>query len=187
MNLVNYKNYFIATIAVISILAITFLYFNIFNIAEIRRLKSEIKVVGTEKVKAMSSLGDVKAVINDYKKTTAKISNLAKIYDSEVDYISSLEVLNEHARENNVRVDDIIPRLENTTTKLQEELNETAHILERYPLDVKVYGRFLDVGHFLDDLQADDFAVRNIDINSKPNEAKVSVLIGLYSYRLITK
>ena len=79
MNLVNYKNYFIATIAVISILAITFLYFNIFNIAEIRRLKSEIKMVGTEKVKAMSSLGDVKAVINDYKKTTAKISNLAKL------------------------------------------------------------------------------------------------------------
>ena len=187
MNLVNYKNYFMATIAVISTLTAAFFYFNIANIAETRRLNSEITIVETEKVKAMSNLGDVKAVIEDYKKKTAEISDLAKTYDSEIDYISSLQILNDLARKKNLRVDDIKPLLENTLTKLQGELNDTKHNVERYPLDVKVYGRFLEMGSFFDDLQAAGFAIRSLDINSKPNEAKASVLIGLYSYRLITK
>ncbi|MEE1507386.1 MAG: hypothetical protein V1256_10585, partial [Candidatus Neomarinimicrobiota bacterium] len=187
MNLVNYKNYFMATIAAISTLTAAFFYFNISNIAETRRLNSEITIVETEKAKAMSNLGDVKAVIDDYKKKTAEISNQAKTYDSEIDYINSLEILNKLAREHNLRVDDIKPHMENTLTKLQGELKDTEYNVERYPLDVKVYGRFLDTGYFLDDLQAADFAVRSLDINSKPNETEVSVLIGLYSYRLITK
>lgn len=187
MNLVNYKNYFIVTIAVISILAGAFFYFNISNIAEIRRLKNEIKTVEIEKAKAKSSLGDVNAVINDYKRKTAEISNQAKQYDSEIEYLSSLENLNELAREHNLRVDDIKPRMENTMTELQGELKDAKHSLERYPLDIKVYGRFLDLGHFLDDLQATEYAIRSMDINSQPNDRKVNVLIGLYSYRLITK
>ncbi len=187
MNLVNYKNYFIATIAVISTLTAAFFYFNISNIAETKRLNSEIMIVETEKAKAMSNLGDVKAVIDDYKKKTAEISNLAKTYDSEIDYINSLEILNKLTREHNLRVDEIKPLMENTLTKLQGELNDTEHNVERYPLDVKVYGRFLDMGQFFDDLQDAGFAIRSLDINSKPNETKVSALIGLYSYRLITK
>ena len=187
MNLVNYKNYFIVTIAVISILAGAFFYFNISNISETRRLKNEIKTVEIEKAKAKSNLGDVKGVINDYRDKTAEISNLAKQYDSEIEYLSSLENLNELAREHNLRVDDIKPRMENTMTELEGELEDAKHNLERYHLDVKVYGRFLDLGHFLDDLQAAEYALRSMDINSKPNDAKVNVLIGLYSYRLITK
>jgi Tfp pilus assembly protein PilO len=187
MNLVNYKNYFIATIAVISTLTAAFFYFNISNIAETKRLNSEIMIVETEKAKAMSNLGDVKAVIDDYKKKTAEISNLAKTYDSEIDYINSLEILNKLTREHNLRVDEIKPLMENTLTKLQGELNDTEHNVERYPLDVKVYGRFLDMGQFFDDLQDAGFAIRSLDINSKPNETKVSALIGLSSYRLIKK
>jgi len=135
----------------------------------------------------MSNLGDVKAVIDDYKKKTAEISNLAKTYDSEIDYINSLEILNKLTREHNLRVDEIKPLMENTLTKLQGELNDTEHNVERYPLDVKVYGRFLDMGQFFDDLQDAGFAIRSLDINSKPNETKVSALIGLSSYRLIKK
>ncbi|HJL78037.1 MAG TPA: hypothetical protein QF355_01945 [Candidatus Marinimicrobia bacterium] len=187
MNLVNYKNYFIATIAVISTLTAAFFYFNISNIAETKRLNSEIMIVETEKAKAMSNLGDVKAVIDDYKKKTAEISNLAKTYDSEIDYINSLEILNKLTREHNLRVDEIKPLMENTLTKLQGELNDTEHNVERYPLDVKVYGRFLDMGQFFDDLQDAGFAIRSLDINSKPNETKVGALIGLSSYRLIKK
>ena len=187
MNLVNYKNYFIATIAVISTLTAAFFYFNISNIAETKRLNSEIMIVETEKAKAMSNLGDVKAVIDDYKKKTAEISNQAKTYDSEIDYINSLEILNKLTREHNLRVDEIKPLMENTLTKLQGELNDTEHNVERYPLDVKVYGRFLDMGQFFDDLQDAGFAIRSLDINSKPNETKVGALIGLSSYRLIKK
>ena len=187
MNLVNYKNYFMATIAAISTLTAAFFYFNISNIAETRRLNSEITIVETEKAKAMSNLGDVKAVIDDYKKKTAEISNQAKTYDSEIDYINSLEILNKLTREHNLRVDEIKPLMENTLTKLQGELNDTEHNVERYPLDVKVYGRFLDMGQFFDDLQDAGFAIRSLDINSKPNETKVSALIGLSSYRLIKK
>ena len=77
--------------------------------------------------------------------------------------------------------------MENTLTKLQGELNDTEHNVERYPLDVKVYGRFLDMGQFFDDLQDAGFAIRSLDINSKPNETKVGALIGLSSYRLIKK
>jgi len=187
MNLVNYKNYFMATIAVISTLTAAFFYFNISNIAETKRLNSEIMIVETEKAKAMSNLGDVKAVIDDYKKKTAEISNLAKTYDSEIDYINSLEILNKLTREHNLRVDEIKPLMENTLTKLQGELNDTEHNVERYPLDVKVYGRFLDMGQFFDDLQDAGFAIRSLDINSKPNETKVGALIGLSSYRLIKK
>ncbi len=187
MILVNYKNHFISTIVVISIFVAAFLYFNISNIAESRQLNSEIRTMEAEKGKAMSNLGDIKAVVNDYKRKTAEISILAKQYDSEIDYINSLQILNDLAREKNLRVDDIKPILENTMTKLQAELNDTKHNVERYPLDVKVYGRFLDMGHFFDDLHGAGFAIRSLDINSKPNDAKVSVLIGLYSYRLIKK
>ena len=145
------------------------------------------KTVEIEKAKAKSNLGDVKAVINDYRNKTAEISKLAIQYDSEIEYLSSLDNLNKLAREHNLRVDDIKPRMENTMTELEGELEDAKHNLERYHLDVKVYGRFLDLGHFLDDLQAAEYALRSMDINSKPNDAKVNVLIGLYSYRLITK
>jgi hypothetical protein len=43
------------------------------------------------------------------------------------------------------------------------------------------------MGQFFDDLQDAGFAIRSLDINSKPNETKVGALIGLSSYRLIKK
>ena len=140
-----------------------------------------------DEVPKNSKIGDIGAIVKGYREKTESLSFLATEYNSEIDYLSSLEILNTICSEHDIRIDEIMPRLENTLPQIQSVLTDPKHIVERYALDLRVDGRFLSVGELLDELVDNDFIVRNLEFASKPSGSNVKAIIGLYSYRLIAK
>ena len=187
MTLVNYRNNFFAIVGLLLALLGGLLYFNISTIAANGGRAGEIAEIQAQIADAQGKIGNIAPTVMAHKKKLEELSSLAPEYNSEIEYLASLEILNTLSKKHNVRIDEILPRLENTLSKTQSELTDATHTVERYPLDLRVDGRFLNIGRLLDDLGKNGFAVRNLEIRTKANESNVQSDIGLYSYRLIAK
>ena len=185
--MINYRNNFFALIGLLVVMLAGLLYFNISTIAFNNRSLQEIEQIQLHILESRSKIGDIGAIVKGYREKTESLSFLATEYNSEIDYLSSLEILNTICSEHDIRIDEIMPRLENTLPQIQSVLTDPKHIVERYALDLRVDGRFLSVGELLDELVDNDFIVRNLEFSSKPSGSNVKAIIGLYSYRLIAK
>ena len=205
MKLVNYRNSFFMLLGLVSAAALGMLYFNVSTIAEnssskgkneklqieneklpieIKKLQKEIKKFQKEIKKRQIEIEDASAKLKD---KTAAFSSLATVYNSEIDYLASLEILNRLSKKYQISIDEILPRLENTLPDEQGELIDPEYTVERYALDLRVAGQFLSIGQMLDDLEENDFAIRSLEINTGVNGSKVNAFMGLYSYRLVAK
>lgn len=187
MKTVNYRNSFFRLLALFGGIVAGLLYFNISSVSENARRGGEVEKLRKEMADARAQVGDIRSVITGYKEKTAALSSLAREFNTEIEYLASLEIFDQISRKHNVRIDEIIPRLENTLPASQRELTDPRHTVERYALDLRVTGRFLDVGRMLDDLHENDFSLRNLEVRTRDHESNVAAVIGLYSYRLISK
>jgi len=205
VKLVNYRNSFFMLLGLVSAAALGMLYFNVSTIAEnssskgkneklqieneklpieIKKLQKEIKKFQKEIKKRQIEIEDASAKLKD---KTAAFSSLATVYNSEIDYLASLEILKRLSKKYQISIDEILPRLENTLPDEQGELTDPEYTVERYALDLRVAGQFLSIGQMLDDLEENDFAIRSLEINTGVNGSNVHAVMGLYSYRLVAK
>ena len=185
--MINYRNNFFALIGLLFIILGGLLYFNISTIAFNNKSLQEIEQIQTHILESRSKIVDIRTIVKVYREKTTSLSYLATEYNSEIDYLSSLEILNTICSQHGIRIDEIMPRLENTLPQIQSVLTDSKHIIERYALDLRVDGRFLSLGKLLDELVDNDFIVRNLELKSKPSCSNITAIIGLYSYRLIAK
>lgn len=163
------------------------LYFNVITAASNSQLLVQLEELQAEIENSKAQIGDISSAVLNYKAKTQGISTLAKEYNSEIEYLSSLEIINTSSATHNIRIDEILPRLENTLPEQQTELTDPVHTVERYAIDLRVDGRFLNIGRLLEDLNDNDFILRDFEFQTKSGEYNVKAIIGLYSYRLIAK
>jgi len=184
---VNYRNSFFMLLGLVSVAVLGLLYFNVSTLAENSSRKGEIEKLQLEIEDAKAKLEDIAPLITSYKDKTAALSSLATVFNSEIDYLASLEILNRLSKKYQISIDEILPRLENTLPAVQGELTDPEYTVERYALDLRVAGQFLSIGQMLDDLEENDFAIRSLEINTGVNGSNVHAVMGLYSYRLVAK
>ena len=109
-------------------------------------------------------------------------------YDTELSYLKDLGSLKNKASRYDIDVTELVPKMEDSMPALKSYITINDETLERYEIDLKLKGKFSDIGKFLVFLDNDDKRIylNKIVFNKSSSsvELKVDALIKAYSYGL---
>ena len=147
---------------------------------EYQKLKNDLKFV-------LSRTGSVPEVKMEHEKTLKNLFDNTDKYDTELSYLKDLRTLKNSANRFSVEVIELVPKLEDTMPPLKQYITLSERALERYEIELRLTGKFRDVGKFLNFLDTDNRRIYlNMIVLNPMNESggKIEAYIKAYSYGL---
>ena len=147
---------------------------------EYQKLEDDLKFV-------LSRTGSVPEVKKEHEETLKNLFDNTDKYDTELSYLKDLRTLKNSANRFSVEVIELVPKLEDTMPPLKQYITLSERALERYEIELRLTGKFRDVGKFLNFLDTDNRRIYlNMIVLNPMNESGeiIEAYIKAYSYGL---
>ena len=179
---------FILMSVILGVVLITTIVLNIVLMIKKNELQETYNRLETDLTYIHSKSGNIKEIINDHKEVLITLLEKSDRYDTELSYLKDLGSLKNNASRYDIDVTELVPKMEDSMPPLKNYITVNDETLERYEIDLKLTGKFHDIGKFLVFLDKDDkrIYINKIVLNKSISsvELKIDALIKAYSYGL---
>ena len=124
------------------------------------------------------NIPDLLADNNQYIEYVEKISSQ---FEGDVEYLESLDVIKKLCKVNNVSVIELTSEMKNTISAPQGVFENYDWTTERYQINLKVSGVFLNIGKLIERLLESNYFVNTLRID-RSSDIKVTGYFTLYHY-----
>ena len=132
---------------------------------------------------ALTKFQDVKIpdLLSNNKKNISYIKNISKNFEGDVDYLESLDKIKNKSKTYNITVSELSAELKDNLSIPQGAFENYNKSIERYKINLKVSGSYLNIGNLLDDLYKSDYLLSSMKINRISN-SRVTGFFTMYDY-----
>ena len=109
------------------------------------------------------------------------LEQLSKSFESDVDYLESLNEIKDKCKAYRITVSELTSELKNNLAAPQGAFEKYDRTVERFTINLKASGTFLNFGKLLDDLFESGFMLNSMKIN-RITSSKVSGYFTFYNY-----
>ena len=157
-------------------------YYNYNAAKHVNQMSFRIKDINNEISSSGFSEGNYRDLEKNYNDYIEKLPKLVNYYDSDDEYLNSLEIIEKLCKRNRIGLIAINPNANNTIKTSYSAIPEINSIFERYELNLKVNGNFLSVGKLLESLSQNNFFIK--DVIMKPQKGNNLIIsdITLIAY-----
>ena len=181
------KKFILASVILAAVL-ITAIFLNITLMIKKNKLQQEYNQLETDLRYILSKSGDMQDVMTQHKEVLISLLKKSDRYDTELSYLKDLGSLKNIANRYDIDVTELVPKMEDSMPPLKNYITINDETLERYEIDLKLTGKFHDIGKFLVFLNKEDKRIYKnklvLNKSSSSVELKVDALIKAYSYGL---
>ena len=157
-------------------------YYNIISMDEQKETNEKINIING-KLELFGKINDpLSSLLDQYSKYIKNIPKLASYYENENEFIVSLNEIKNICATNNVRLDELSPKISNTLDITQDAISDLSIEIERHSIQLSIRGSFLNIGKALGDLSLNNYLVNEMEINSA-NNSEVDASLSLLVYR----
>ena len=179
---------FILMSVVLAIVLLTTIFVNITIMIEKNKLQKKYDRLETDLQFILSKSGDLTEMVQSHKEVVLSLFEKSNRYDTELSYLKDIGSLKNNASRYNIDVTELVPKMEDSMPLLKNYITINDETLERYEIDLKLTGKFHDIGKFLIFLDKDDkrIYINKIVLNKliSSDGLKIDALIKAYSYGL---
>ena len=179
---------FILMSVILAIVLLTTVFINIAIMMKKNQLLKKHHRLETDLKFILSKSGDVNDMIQTHEEVLRSLFEKSNRYDTELSYLKDIGSLKNNASRYNIDVTELVPKMEDSMPLLKNHITINDETLERYEIDLKLTGKFHDIGKFLIFLDKDDkrIYINKIVLNKliSSDELKIDALIKAYSYGL---
>ena len=179
---------FILMSVVLAIVLLTTIFVNITIMIEKNKLQKKYDRLETDLQFILSKSGDLTEMVQSHKEVVLSLFEKSNRYDTELSYLKDIGSLKNNASRYNIDVTELVPKMEDSMPLLKNHITINDETLERYEIDLKLTGKFHDIGKFLIFLDKDDkrIYINKIVLNKliSSDGLKIDALIKAYSYGL---
>ena len=162
------------------VLIVGIYYYNIISMDEQKETNEKINIING-KLELFGKINDpMSSLLDQYSKYIKKIPKLASYYENENEFIASLDNIKNICAKNNVRLDELSPKISNTLDIPQDAISDLSIEIERHSIQLSIRGSFINIGKALGDLSLNNYLVNEMEINSANNnqvDASLSFLV----------
>lgn len=155
---------------------------------QVRETKKEFAVLNKE-YRDLNEIIETSADVMEVMKTTvANFDSLRLVIPERESYVRVLESIREIAARQNVEIVTLSPIREDSYPAIKHKLKLRRKYIERYPLQVRLFGKFINIGTFLEELLAMPAQVNigRISIETElESTGTLACEIVLYTYNFV--
>tara|TARA_B100000902_G_scaffold369781_1_gene394300 strand:- start:866 stop:1846 length:981 start_codon:yes stop_codon:yes gene_type:complete len=158
------------------------LYYNYNATKHVNQMSFRVEEINNEISSAGFNEGNYKDLEKNYNDYIEKLPKLVNYYESDDEYLNSLEIIEKLCKRNRVGLIAINPNANNTIRTSYSAIPEINSIFERYELNLKVNGNFLSVGKLLESLSQNNFFIKDIIMKPQKGNNLIISNITLIAY-----
>lgn len=160
-------------------------YYNYNTTKNVNQMSFRVKNINNEISSAGFSEGNYRDLEKNYNDYIEKLPKLVNYYDSDDEYLNSLEIIEKLCKRNRIGLIAINPNANNTIKTSYSAIPEINSIFERYELNLKVNGNFLSVGKLLESLSQNNFFIK--DVIMKPQKGNNLIISDITLIAYVSK
>jgi hypothetical protein len=115
------------------------------------------------------------------KKYVKYVEKITKQFEGDVEYLESLDTIKEMCKRNNISVIELTSELKNNLNATQGVFENYDRTTDRYQINLKVSGVFLNIGKLIERLLESSYFVNTLRID-RSSDSKVTGFFTLYHY-----
>ncbi len=115
------------------------------------------------------------------KKYVKYVEKITKQFEGDVEYLESLDTIKEMCKRNNISVIELTSELKNNLNATQGVFENYDRTTDRYQINLKVSGVFLNIGKLIERLLESSYFVNTLRID-RSSDSKVTGYFTLYHY-----
>ncbi len=115
------------------------------------------------------------------KKYVEYVEKITKQFEGDVEYLESLDTIKEMCKRNNISVIELTSELKNNLNATQGVFENYDRTTDRYQINLKVSGVFLNIGKLIERLLESSYFVNTLRID-RSSDSKVTGFFTLYHY-----
>ncbi len=114
-------------------------------------------------------------------KYVSYIEKIAKQVEGDIEYLESLDKIKDICKKNNLSVVELTSDLKNNLNAPQGAFENYGRTIERYEINLKVKGAFLNIGKLMDQLLELEYLVNSMKLDQSSGSS-VSAYFTIYQY-----
>tara|TARA_B100000287_G_C20666918_1_gene792041 strand:- start:5 stop:988 length:984 start_codon:yes stop_codon:yes gene_type:complete len=114
-------------------------------------------------------------------KYVSYIEKIAKQVEGDIEYLESLDKIKDICKKNNLSVVELTSDLKNNLNAPQGAFENYSRTIERYEINLKVKGAFLNIGKLMDQLLELEYLVNSMKLDQSSGSS-VSAYFTIYQY-----
>ena len=157
-------------------------YYNILSMDEQKETNDIIDIINNKLELFGNNNEPMTSLLGQYSNYIKNIPKLASYYENDNEFIVSLNKIKSICNNNNVRLDELSPKIFNTLDIPQNPISDLSIEIERHSVNLSISGSFLNIGKVLSDLSSKGYLINSMEINSI-NKNEVDASLSLLVYR----
>ena len=114
-------------------------------------------------------------------KYVSYIEKIAKQVEGDIEYLESLDKIKDICKKNNLSVVELTSDLKNNLNAPQGAFENYGRTIERYEINLKVKGAFLNIGKLMDQLLESEYLVNSMKLDQSSGSS-VAAYFTIYQY-----
>lgn len=163
------------------VILVGFAAYNYIAVLSINSIKDKISYIDKKIELSNYNSSNIPDLLAVNKKYVDYLNGNTKTFEADVDYLESLEAIKEICKTNNVAANDLGSELKNTLEVDQGAFEGYNKTTERYEINLKVAGSYINIGKVLEQLSDKDYQISSIKL-SRFSNSRVTGYLSLYQY-----
>ena len=128
--------------------------YNILSMDEQKEANDKIDIINSKLELFGNNNEPMTSLLDQYSNYIKNIPKLAPYYENENEFIVSLNTIKSICNNNNVRLDELSPKISNTLDIPQDPISDLSIEIERHSVNLSISGSFLNIGKVFSDLSS---------------------------------
>lgn len=164
-----------------AILLIGLIVYNYTTVLNINSIADKISYIDNKIELSNYESMNIPDLLANNKKYVEYVEKITKQFEGDVEYLESLDTIKEMCKRNNISVIELTSELKNNLNAPQGVFENYDRTTDRYQINLKVSGVFLNIGKLMEQLFESGYFVNTI-IMDRSSSNKVTGFFTLYHY-----
>jgi len=163
------------------VVLICFVAYNYITTLNIKSINNKISYIDNKIELSNYNTSNIPDLLAVNKRYINFLERITQPFEADVDYLKSLDKIKEICNANNVVASDLSSELRNTLYAAQGAFENYSKTTERYEINLKVAGTFLNVGKVIEQLSKKNYYIMSVKL-SRSSNSRVTGFLVLYHY-----